>query len=256
MGCSKFLVCTRNTNQATRLMVAEGFRINSEKVTVEGVGPPVAFVNVYRYPAYLSDEVLTNALAQYGKVNSVTFATVASRQNKLNGVRVVRMKMSRPAPNFSTIAGHRVMFEYRDMRRVCARCGYVRHMASACSSPYCKRCGAFGHDTDGCEAECKRCGGKHCTRECFWKRTYVAAARGFPPATGTPPPPPPPTRPAHPPRLTCWRRHQASKCENLTPPPTFLNVRNYWDSEGSKETDVPSAATTSPAPPVVVLSST
>ncbi|KAH6919979.1 hypothetical protein HPB50_029032 [Hyalomma asiaticum] len=92
---------------------------------------------------------------------SVTFATVASRQNKLNGVRVVKMEMSKPVPNFTTIQGHRVMCEYRGMRRVCARCGDDGHMASACTRPYCKRCGVFGHDTEGCVEVCKRCGGHH-----------------------------------------------------------------------------------------------
>ncbi|KAH6937092.1 hypothetical protein HPB50_025528 [Hyalomma asiaticum] len=148
MGGSKFLVCTRNANQATKLMVAEGFRLNHEKVAVEAVGPPVTYVNVYRLPAYHPDDVLTNALQQYGKVKSVTFATVASRQNKLNGVRVVKMEMSKPVPNFTTIQGHRVMCEYRGMRRVCAQCGDDGHMASACTRPYCKRCGVFGHDTE------------------------------------------------------------------------------------------------------------
>ncbi|KAH7961436.1 hypothetical protein HPB52_009054 [Rhipicephalus sanguineus] len=137
-------------------MVAEGFRINYEKAAVEAIGPPVTFVNVYRYPAYLSDEVLSNALAQYGKFKSTTFATVASRHNKLNGVRFVKLEMARPVPNFVTIAGDRVMCEYRGMRRVCARCGDTGYMGSACTAQYCKRCGTFGHETEGCDAECKR----------------------------------------------------------------------------------------------------
>ncbi|KAH6944884.1 hypothetical protein HPB50_005934 [Hyalomma asiaticum] len=187
MGGSKFLVCTRNANQATKLMVAEGFRLIHEKVTVEAVGPPVTYVNVYRLPAYLPDDVLTNALQQYGKVNSVTFATVATRKSKLNGVRVVKMEMSKPVPNFTTIQGHMVMCEYRGMRRVCARCGDDGHMASACTRPYCKRCGVLGHDTEGCVEECKRCGGHHGTRDCFRRRSYVAAPRGFPSASDPPP---------------------------------------------------------------------
>ncbi|KAH6930657.1 hypothetical protein HPB50_016266 [Hyalomma asiaticum] len=181
MGGPKFLVCTRNASQATKLMVAEGFRLNHERVAVEAVGPPVTYVNVYRLQAYVPDDTLTHALQQYGKFKSVNFATVANRQNKLNGVRVVKMEMSRPVPNFATIQGHRVMFEYRGMRRVCARCGEDGHMATACSSPYCKRCDAFGHETEGCEEECKRCGGRHGTRECFRRRSYGAAARGLPP---------------------------------------------------------------------------
>ncbi|KAH7946172.1 hypothetical protein HPB49_020951 [Dermacentor silvarum] len=93
--------------------------------------------------------------------------------------------MSKPVPNFMSIHGHRVMMEYRGMRRVCARCGDDGHMATACTSPYCKRCGVFGHDTDGCIEECKRCGGHHGTKECFRKKSYLAAARG-PPSTNPP----------------------------------------------------------------------
>ncbi|KAH6926032.1 hypothetical protein HPB50_012971 [Hyalomma asiaticum] len=65
------------------------------------------------------------------------------------------------------------------MRRVCARCGDDSHMASACTRPYCKRCGVFGDDTEGCVEECKRFGGHHGTRDCFRRRSYVAPARGF-----------------------------------------------------------------------------
>ncbi|KAL3201822.1 hypothetical protein MRX96_042776 [Rhipicephalus microplus] len=70
---AKFLVCTRNSSQATRLMVTEAFRVNNQCVPVEAVGPPVTFVNVYRYPAYLSDDTLGNALAQYDKVKGISF---------------------------------------------------------------------------------------------------------------------------------------------------------------------------------------
>lgn len=243
MGGSKFLVCTRNASQATRLMVAEGFRVNNERVAVEAVGPPITFVNVYRFPAYIPDEILTNALSQYGKVKSVTFATVASRQNKLNGVRVVKMEMSKPVPNFTTIAGHRIMCEYRGMRRVCARCGDVGHMATACSAEYCKRCGIFGHDTVGCEAECKRCGGRHGTKECFRKRSYVAAARGFPASNSDQA-----SRTAPPNAQASSSGLQVLKPR--TPPLSAKKAPNYWDNEGAAEKEVPSDVTASSAPQV------
>ncbi|KAH6937098.1 hypothetical protein HPB50_025534 [Hyalomma asiaticum] len=243
MGGSKFLVCTRNANQATKLMVAEGFRLNHEKVAVEAVGPPVTYVNVYRLPAYLPDDVLTNALQQYGKVKSVTFATVATRQNKLNGVRVVKMEMSKPVPNFTTIQGHRVMCEYRGMRRVCARCGDDGHMASACTRPYCKRCGVFGHDTEGCVEECKRCGGHHGTRDCFRRRSYVAAARGFPPASDPPPNRDQSSEPALSKASTSTSGLQVLKPKS--PLPTKKKTPNYWDGDKTEENDARSAATSS-----------
>ncbi|KAH7968953.1 hypothetical protein HPB52_013096 [Rhipicephalus sanguineus] len=246
MGGSKFLVCTRNASQATKLMVAEG-KINREHVAVEAVGPPVTFVNVYRFPAYLPDEVLANALAQYGKVKSVSFATVANRQNKLNGVRVVRIEMSRPVPNFSTIAGHRVMCEYRGMRRVCARCSEPGHMASACTAAYCKRCGVFGHETEGCVEECKRCGGRHGTRECFRKRSYVATARGFPSETRTTTSA---TQPGSPRSLTA--ASSSSGLQVLRPRPRPLLPMNAPDSEviqASQEGNDIRLSPASPSPP-------
>lgn len=178
MGGSKFLVCTRNSSQATRLMVAEGFRVNHVKVPVEAVGPPVTFVNVYRFPVYLPADTLSYALQPYGKVKSVAFAKVANRNNKLNGVRVVRIEMAKPIPNFLTIQGNRVMCEYRGMRRVCARCGNDSHMATSCTAPYCKRCGVFGHEETGCDEECRKCGGRHGTKACFRGKTYAKSYAG------------------------------------------------------------------------------
>ncbi|KAH7967945.1 hypothetical protein HPB52_004216 [Rhipicephalus sanguineus] len=257
-GCSASATCgnahqpwppilpSRNANQATKLIVAEGFRLNHEKVAVEAVSPPITYVNVYRLPAYLPDDVLTNVLQQYGKVRGVSFATVPSRQNKLNGVRVLKMEMCKPVPNFTTIQGHRVMCEYRGMGRVCARCGDDGHMATACTNPYCKRCGVFGHDTEGCSEECKRCGGRHGTRECFRRRSYVAAARGFPPASETAP-----------------ARDQSSGQASPTgsmgmsglhvlkprpPPSTPRKAPDYWDGDKTTENDAMSAATSSSVP--------
>ncbi|KAH6933834.1 hypothetical protein HPB50_018589 [Hyalomma asiaticum] len=223
MGGSKFLVCMRNANQATKLMVAEGFRLNHEKVAVEAVGPPVTYVNVYRLPAYLPDDVLTNALQQYGKVKSVTFATVATRQNKLNGVRVVKMEMSKPVPNFTTIQGHRVMCKYRGMRRVCARCGDDGHMASACTRPYCKRCGVFGHDTEGCIL-------------CSGSKRLPVRERPTPNSDQS-------SEPALSKASASTSGLQALKPKS--PLPTKKKTPNYWDGDKTEENDARSAATSS-----------
>ncbi|KAH7935951.1 hypothetical protein HPB52_015437 [Rhipicephalus sanguineus] len=208
---------------------AQGFRHNHEKVAAEAVGPPLPCVNVYPLPAYLPDDVLTNALQLYGK------------QYKLNGVSAVKMEMCKPVPNFPTIQGHRVMCEYRGMHWVCARCGDDGHMAIACTNPYCKRCGVFGHDTEGCMEECKRCSGRHGTRECFRRRSYVAAARGFPPANEP--------APAH-----DQSSGQASSTGSMgtsglqvlkprSPLSTARKAPDYWDGDKTKENDAMSAAT-------------
>ncbi|KAL3201277.1 hypothetical protein MRX96_043005 [Rhipicephalus microplus] len=48
MGAAGLLVCTDNASRATRLIVAEGSRVNGEDVPVDAVGPPVTYVNAYR----------------------------------------------------------------------------------------------------------------------------------------------------------------------------------------------------------------
>ncbi|KAH7969181.1 hypothetical protein HPB52_015561 [Rhipicephalus sanguineus] len=113
------------------------------------------------------------------------------------------------------------------MRRVCARCSEPGHMATACSAAYCKRCGVFGHDTEGCTEECKRCGGRHGTRECFRKRSYVAAARGFPIDVGAP------------------------SVEAKVTPPTPTNAPDHWEHEEPRERGDARGASTSPAPMAV-----
>ncbi|KAH6943267.1 hypothetical protein HPB50_018352 [Hyalomma asiaticum] len=239
MGGSKFLACTRNASQATNLVVAEGFRLNHERVAIEAVGLPVTYVNVYCLPAYVPDDTLTHALQQYGKVRSDNFATVANRQNKLSGVRVVKMEMSRPVPNFTTIQGHRIMFEYRGMRRVCARCGEDGHMATACSSPYCKRCGTFGHETEGCEEVCKRCGGAHGTRECFRRRCYVAAACGFPSINDNAPNREQAKEHSSPKAVASTSGFQLLKPRST---PAAKRAPSYWDGERADESDATGTA--------------
>ncbi|KAH7955665.1 hypothetical protein HPB52_002808 [Rhipicephalus sanguineus] len=138
------------------------------------------------------------------------------------------------------------MCEYRGMRRVCARCGEDGHMATACTNPYCKRCGVFGHDTEGCSEECKRCGGRHSTRECFRRRSYVAAARVFPPASETAP-------------ARDQSSGQASPTGSMVmsglhvlkprpPPSTPRKAPDYWDGDKTTENDAMSAATSSSVP--------
>ncbi|KAH7935898.1 hypothetical protein HPB52_014859 [Rhipicephalus sanguineus] len=164
------------------------------------------------------------------------------------------MEMCKPVPNFTTIAGHRVMCEYRGMRRVCARCSDPGHMAMACSAAYCKRCGVFGRDTEGCTEECKRCGGRHGTREYFRKRSYVAAARGFPSeirnitSTSQPSTSRVPTGAASTSGLQVLRPRSR--------PPTPTNAPDRWEQEEPRERGDARGASTSPAtmavPPDVV----
>ncbi|KAH7952154.1 hypothetical protein HPB52_019436 [Rhipicephalus sanguineus] len=120
-------------------------------------------------------------------------------------------------------------------------------MASACTAAYCKRCGVFGHETEGCVEECKRCGGRHGTRECFRKRSYVAAARGIPSETRTTTSA---TQPGSPRSLTAAA--SSSGLQVLRPRPRPLMPMNASDSEviqASQERNDIRLSPTSPSPP-------
>ncbi|CAN7946122.1 unnamed protein product, partial [Ixodes hexagonus] len=84
---------------------------------LEQVGPRTVYVSVFRLPPYVPDEALQTALGAYGKILRVNHPTYKDRPTLFTGTRVVRMEMAKPVPNFVTVAGHRVMMEYRGMKR-------------------------------------------------------------------------------------------------------------------------------------------
>ncbi|KAL1422515.1 hypothetical protein MTO96_022031 [Rhipicephalus appendiculatus] len=118
LGASKFLVAARSVSQATKLMVNQGFKLQGHKVEVEAVGAPSVQVSVFRLPPYVPDDAVIPALQPYGKVKGITFVTLQRHQSTYTGTRIVRIEMAKPAPNFLSIQGHRVMLEYRGMRRI------------------------------------------------------------------------------------------------------------------------------------------
>ncbi|KAL1423889.1 hypothetical protein MTO96_020686 [Rhipicephalus appendiculatus] len=100
LGTSKFLVATRTADQATSLLVNEGFNIREQKVSVDAVGPPIVHVSVYRLPPYVSNDSLVAAFQPYCKVGDLQYTAVQKRQTTYSGTRVVKMEMTRPAPQF------------------------------------------------------------------------------------------------------------------------------------------------------------
>lgn len=90
------------------------------------------------------------------------------------GTRYIKMemKLDNPLPNFLRIAGQRATFEYRGVRRVCRRCNLEGHYKAQCTTPHCERCATFGHATNGCTSDCRRCGGAHATVDCTARKLY------------------------------------------------------------------------------------
>ncbi|KAM7297287.1 hypothetical protein ISCGN_022440 [Ixodes scapularis] len=125
-------------------------------------------------PTFVRNDQLVQALAPYGKVIDVSYATYHRTATVKTGTRFIRMEMkeANPLPNFLRVAGHRATFDYRGLKRVCRRCRREGHVRAQCTTGYCDRCGVFGHPTEGCTANCRRCGGTHATVDCTAKRRY------------------------------------------------------------------------------------
>ncbi|KAM7312694.1 hypothetical protein ISCGN_009599 [Ixodes scapularis] len=139
-------------------------------------------------PTYVRNDLLVQALSAHGKVLEITHATYRSTPTGKTGTRYVRieMKESDPVPNFLRIGGHRATFDYPGIKRVCRWCRLEGHIRANCTTEHCDRCAVFGHATEGCTSDCRRCGGSHATVDCVARRSYSSMVAGtassdFPP---------------------------------------------------------------------------
>ncbi|CAN7995504.1 unnamed protein product, partial [Ixodes hexagonus] len=193
-GASKFLAVVGSAQLADHVVSQGNLSLGNVVVPLEQVGPRTVYVSVFRLPPYVSDDALRAVLGAYGKVLGISHATYKDRPQLYTGTRVVRMEMVKAVPNFLAVAGHRIMCEYRGMKRVCARCGLEGHFGASCSTPRCNRCGTFGHNAEGCSSPCRRCGHNHATADCTLPRSYSAITRdaALPAPNGPPAPDGPP----------------------------------------------------------------
>ncbi|KAH7932644.1 hypothetical protein HPB49_000387 [Dermacentor silvarum] len=124
--------------------------LNGASVPVAQVGPRVLYISAFRVPPYVGDATLAAALSTYGKVLAIQESQFKGRPTVGTGVRVIRMEMAKPVPNFLSVQGHRIMFDYQGIRKVCSRCGAEGHLGKTCETPRCERCEVYGHETAKC----------------------------------------------------------------------------------------------------------
>ncbi|KAM7285190.1 translation initiation factor IF-2-like [Ixodes scapularis] len=171
----------RNLKRAAlKLREAGSVSIANQSVPIVPTGPQVTNVTCLFLPTFVRNDQLVQALAPYGKVIDVSYATYHRTATVKTGTRFIRMEMkeANPLPNFLRVAGHRATFDYRGLKRVCRRCRQEGHVRAQCTTGYCDRCGVFGHPTEGCTANCGRCGGTHATVDCTAKRSYSSMVTG------------------------------------------------------------------------------
>ncbi|KAM7291077.1 uncharacterized protein ISCGN_027652 [Ixodes scapularis] len=171
---------TPECSAALKLREAGSVSIANQSVPIVPTGPQVTNVTCLFLPTFVRNDQLVQALAPYGKVIDVAYATYHRTATVKTGTRFIRMEMkeANPLPNFLRVAGHRATFDYRGLKRVCRRCRQEGHVRAQCTTGYCDRCGVFGHPTEGCTANCGRCGGTHATVDCTAKRSYSSMVTG------------------------------------------------------------------------------
>ncbi|EEC04489.1 hypothetical protein IscW_ISCW017448 [Ixodes scapularis] len=84
---------------------------------LEQVGPRVNHVPLFRLPSYVPDDDLQVVLRVYKKILRITHPTYKDRLRLCIGTRVLLMEMLKEVPTIVYVAGHPVIYEYKDMRR-------------------------------------------------------------------------------------------------------------------------------------------
>ncbi|KAM7296306.1 mucin-7-like [Ixodes scapularis] len=180
LGGTNFQVVVNTRAAALKLREAGSVSIANQSVSVVPTGPEVTNVTCLFLPTFVSNDQLVQALAPYGKVIDVSYATYHRTATVKTGTRFIRieMKEANPLPNFLRVAGHRATFDYRGLKRVCRHCRQEGNVRAQCTTGYWDHCGVFGHPTEGCTANCRRCGGTYATVDSRAKRSYSSMVAG------------------------------------------------------------------------------
>lgn len=184
-GGLDYEITVKSPNAVKKMLETGSLRIANQLIKLEPAVQQQVSVTCLFLAYSVSNDALVTALAPYGKVTAIDFASFRDNPTVRTGTRYIKMEMNQlnPLPNFLRIAGHRATFEYRGVRRVCRRCGEEGHYKVNCSTPFCERCAVYGHRTDTCAAKCRRCKGDHASVDCTMRKLYSAAvtAESFPP---------------------------------------------------------------------------
>ena len=162
--------CVTFTDELTKEQVLEKgvIRIANAPVFVGDAAFKTVIVKVYEAAPEMPDTVLIGRLSHCGRVLSFRRdRSIAT--GILNGVRTVRMRLSKTIPSAIRIAGESVFISYPGQPKSCRKCGDLGHLAQGCKNPRCYNCEAPGHRSSECKVA-SLCGicmkADHPTSEC------------------------------------------------------------------------------------------
>ena len=114
--------------------------------SILGDGPPITRVHVFDFPFEEDDRSLEVAFETYGTVKSVKKKTFLSKQNILNGTRLVDVALSGVLPRFLMVDEYLCRLWYRGQPLVCNLCAVQGHRSANCpNKDKCRKYGKTGH---------------------------------------------------------------------------------------------------------------
>ncbi|KAG0444042.1 hypothetical protein HPB47_014249 [Ixodes persulcatus] len=144
LGGTNVQVVGNTRAAALKLREVGSVSFANQSVPIVPTGLQVRNVTCLFLPKFVRNDQLVQALAPYGKVIDVSYATYHRTAALKTGTRFIRteMKEANPLPNFLRVAGHRASFDYRGLKRVCRHCRQEGHVRAQCTTGYCDRCDA------------------------------------------------------------------------------------------------------------------
>ena len=103
-------------------------------VTLETAGIGSRAVKIFNLPIELPTAIINQALVPYGKVISTNNDTwgPAFRYKVCNGVRTVRIMLTKHIPSYLVIGGYKALISYENQPITCAKCNEAGHIRSEC----------------------------------------------------------------------------------------------------------------------------
>ena len=143
-----------------QLFLNQEFSVRGERVIAQEVDTPSLMVKVLFVPTEIPNQLVAEALENYGTVTKVDREMFSDWSNVESGVRVAMMSnLKEGIPRRFFIGPYPVETRYRGQVPQCGRCGRYGHRVATCVNDVkCFKCGQDGH----VQRECFKC--FHCGR--------------------------------------------------------------------------------------------
>ena len=121
----------KETNGEAKFLHSNG-QVSTVMLETAGIG--TRMVKVFNLPMELPTMVIQQALQSYGKIVSINNDTWGPtfRYKVCNGVRSVRIMLTKHIPSYLVIGGYRALISYENQPITCAQCTQTGHMRNEC----------------------------------------------------------------------------------------------------------------------------